>query len=130
MIAGMRRRAERAGLVDRIETRLVSTATMGLEAYDATADFVLAFAVVDEMPFAAKFFVEAARAMKSGASLLLVEPVGHVKKDDFENELALAAEAGLATVDRPLISRSQAAVLKRARRDSDDIFVALRSERR
>jgi hypothetical protein len=62
---------------------------------------------------------------------LQVRPVGQVReKDDFENELALAAEAGLATVDRPLISRSQAAVLKRARRDSDDIFVALRSERR
>ena len=52
--------------------------------------------------------------MKSGASLLLAEPVGHVIKDDFENELALAAEAGLATVERPSISRSQAVVLQRA----------------
>ena len=113
MIAGLRRRAERAGLIDRIETRLAPAATMGLEGYDGAADFVLAFAVVHEMPSAAKFFTEAARAMKSGARLLLAEPVGHVSKDDFENELALAAEAGLATVDRPLISRSQAAVLKK-----------------
>ena len=105
MIAGLRRRAERAGLIDRIETRLAPAATMGLEGYDGAADFVLAFA--------AKFFAEAARAMESGARLLLAEPVGHVSKDDFENELALAAEAGLATVDRPLISRSQAAVLKK-----------------
>jgi hypothetical protein len=66
---------------------------MGLEAYDAAVDFVLAFAVVHEMPSAAKFFAEAARAMKSGASLLLAEPLGHVNKDDFENELALAAKA-------------------------------------
>ena len=114
MIAGLRRTAERAGLIDRIETHLASPATMGLEAYDATADFVLAFAVVHEMPSAAKFFAEAARAMKSGASLLLAEPVGHVNKDDLENELALAAAAGLATVERPFISRSRAAVLERA----------------
>jgi hypothetical protein len=86
-------------LIDRIETQLASPATMGLEAYDAAADFVLAFAVVLEMPSAAKFFAEAALAMNSGASLLLAEPVGHVNKGDFENELALAAEAGLATVE-------------------------------
>jgi hypothetical protein len=55
-----------------------------------------------------------ARAMKSGASLLLAELVGHVNKDDFETELALAAEAGLATVDRPLVSRCHATVLKKA----------------
>ena len=66
MIAGLRRRAERAGVINRIETRISSAATMGLEAYDAAVDFVLAFAVVHEMPSAAKFFVEAARAMKSG----------------------------------------------------------------
>ncbi len=114
MIAGLRRRAERAGLIDRIETRLASATTMGLEDYDGAADFVLACAVVHEMPSAAKFFAEVARAMKSGASLLLAEPAGHVSKDEFENELALAAEAGLATVDRPHITRSQAAVLKKA----------------
>lgn len=87
---------------------------MGLEAYEGSADFVLAFAVVHEMPSAAKFFAEAARAMKSGASLLLAESAGHVNKHDFENELALAAEAGLATVDRPHFSRSQAAVQRKA----------------
>ena len=55
MIAGLRRRAERAGLIDRIETRLASAVTIGLEAYDGSADFVLAFAVVHEMPSVAKF---------------------------------------------------------------------------
>ena len=87
---------------------------MDLGAHDDAIDFVLAFAVVHEMPSAAKFFVEAARTMKSGVSLLLAEPVGHLNKDAFENELALAAGGGLSTVDRPLISRSRAAVLKRA----------------
>jgi ubiquinone/menaquinone biosynthesis C-methylase UbiE len=114
MIAGLRRRAQRAGLIDSIETRVAPATTMALEAYEGAVDFVLAFAVVHEMPSARTFFAEAARAMKPGASLLLAEPAGHVREDDFANELALAAEAGLVTTGRPSISRSQAAVLKKS----------------
>jgi ubiquinone/menaquinone biosynthesis C-methylase UbiE len=106
MIASLRRRAEPAGLIDRIDTRLASATTMGLETYKGATDFVLAFAVVHETPSAARFFAEAARATKSGASLLLAEPAGHVSNDGFENELALTAEVGLPSVDRPRISRS------------------------
>jgi hypothetical protein len=54
------------------------------------------------------------RRPKSGVSLLLAELARHVNRNDFENDLALAEEAGLATIDQPHISRSQAAVLKRA----------------
>jgi ubiquinone/menaquinone biosynthesis C-methylase UbiE len=113
MIAGLRRRAERASLIDRIETRVAPATTMALDSCDNAVDFVLAFAVVHEFPSAATFFAEAARAMKPGASVLLAEPAGHVSKDEFENELALASRAGLAISDRPSISRCLAAVLKR-----------------
>ena len=111
MIARLCGRAERAGLIDRIEARVAPAATMALDAYNDAVDFALAFAVVHEMPSAAKFFAEAARAMKPGASLLLAEPAGHVGKDDFEKELHVAGEASLATVTRPSVCRSVAAVL-------------------
>ena len=101
-------------LIERIEARVAPATTMALEAYEGAVDFVLAFAVVHEMPSARTFFAEAARAMKPGASLLLAEPAGHVSEDDFANELALAAETGLVTTGRPGISRSQAAVLKKS----------------
>jgi SAM-dependent methyltransferase len=74
----------------------------------------LAFAVVHETPSAERFFAEAARAMKPGASLLLAEPAGHVSEQEFENELAVARGAGLTTVGPPQVPRSQAAVLKKA----------------
>ena len=112
MIAGLRRRAQRARLIERIEARVAPATTMALEAYEGA--FVLAFAVVHEMPSAQSFFAETARAMKPGASLLLAEPAGHVSEDDFANELALAAETGLVTTGRPSISRSQAAVVKKS----------------
>lgn len=114
MIAGLRRRAERAGLIDRIETRLAPAPTMALEAYEEAVDFVLAFAVVHEMPSAATFFAEAGQVMKPDASLLLAEPAGHLEKGEFENELMIAARAGLTVCNRPSISRSQAAVLKKS----------------
>ncbi len=66
------------------------------------------------MPSAATFFAEAARAMKRGARMLLVEPAGHVSQDRFGKELALAAEAGLAAVDRPNVASSRAAVLQKS----------------
>jgi ubiquinone/menaquinone biosynthesis C-methylase UbiE len=114
MIASLRRRAERAGFIDRIDARVVPAATMALESYEGAVDFVLAFAVVHETPSAATFFREAARAMKPGASLLLAEPAGHVSQAEFNEELALAAEAGLAAVDRPSVRGSRAAILRRS----------------
>jgi SAM-dependent methyltransferase len=72
MIAGLRRRADRAGLSDRIEARVSPATTMALDRQEF--DLVVAFAVVHEMPSAATFFAEAARAMKPGAKLLLLSP--------------------------------------------------------
>jgi ubiquinone/menaquinone biosynthesis C-methylase UbiE len=114
MIAGLRRRAERAGLLDRIDARVSPASTMALEAYEGAVDFVLAFAVVHELPSAATFFAEAARAMKPGARLLLAEPAGHVTQDALAKELALAAEAGLAAVDQPKVAGSRAAVVQKS----------------
>ena len=114
MVEGLQKRARRAGLSDRIEARVAPAATMALDAYDNAVDFVLAFAVVHETPSAERFFAEAARAMKPRASLLLAEPAGHVSGQEFENELAVARGAGLTTVGRPQVPRSQAAVLKKA----------------
>ena len=114
MIAGLKRRAERAGLLDRIEARVAPESTMALEGWEGAVDFVLAFAVVHELPSAATFFAEAARAMKPGAKMLLAEPAGHVSQHAFAKELALAAEAGLAAVDRPTVAASRAAVLQKS----------------
>jgi ubiquinone/menaquinone biosynthesis C-methylase UbiE len=114
MIEGLRRRAERADLLDRIETRVAPAASMGLDADEGAFDFVLAFAVVHEFPSAETFFAEASKAMKPGAELLLVEPAGHVSDDEFAKELALAAKHGLASSGGPTVWRCRSAVLRKA----------------
>ena len=114
MIAGLRRRAARAGLLDRIEARVAPATTMALDERESAFDFVLAFAVVHELPSAEIFFAEAARAMRPAASLLLVEPAGHVGHGEFEKELGFAAQSGLAAFPGPHVWRSRSAVLKKA----------------
>jgi SAM-dependent methyltransferase len=113
MLAGLKRRAAKSGLLPRVEVRLARPESMGLAGLEGAVDFVLAFAMVHEMPSAAAFFEQAAEAMKPGAGLLLAEPAGHVKPPEFADELAAAAHAGLRVVDRPEIPHSLTALLRK-----------------
>jgi SAM-dependent methyltransferase len=114
MLDRLKRRAAKAGLLDRVETRLTSLDSMGIADLRSSIDFALAFAVVHEFPDAARFFAEVGAASKPGASLLLAEPKGHVKVSEFDSELQAASQAGFELVDRPAIRRNQAALLKKS----------------
>lgn len=114
MIAGLKRRAAKAGVLERIDARVTSSNTMGLDDVAGRVDFTLAFAVVHEFPDAERFFSEVGSASKSGASLLLAEPRGHVDGKRFEGELAAAAAAWFKVSARPVVARSHAALLVRS----------------
>jgi SAM-dependent methyltransferase len=113
MIEGLKRRAAKASVLDRIDARVTSAETMGISDLQGKVDFVLAFAMVHEFPDAAKFFAEAAQALKPGGTLLLAEPRGHVSDEAFDRELAAAAAVGLGSSARPVISRSHASLLRK-----------------
>jgi ubiquinone/menaquinone biosynthesis C-methylase UbiE len=112
MLERLSRRAQTAGLAGRIETRLAQPESLGLKDVAGSADFVLAFAVVHEMPSVPAFFQQAAQVLKPGGHLLLAEPAGHVTPAQFDAELAAAAEAGLGLAGRPAIRRSHTALLQ------------------
>jgi SAM-dependent methyltransferase len=114
MLDSLRRRALNAGLLARIETRLAQPDSLEIDDLKGAVDFVLAFAMVHEMPSAGEFFRQASAALKSGGLLLLAEPAGHVKPDVFARELEAARAAGLEEVTRPAIRRSLAAVLRKS----------------
>jgi len=113
MLDALRRRAAKAGVSDRIETRLASAESMGLADLAAAVDFTLAFAVVHEMPSAAAFFREVAAASKPGARMLFAEPAGHVSEALFEEEVRAACDAGFRRLDSPSLRRSRTALLER-----------------
>jgi SAM-dependent methyltransferase len=111
MIAALRRRAAKAGVLDRLDTRLASPDSMGLADLAGVVNFTLAFAVVHELPAAAPFFRQVAEASKPGAQLLFAEPAGHVTASAFDAELQAARDAGFALVDSPSVRRSRTALL-------------------
>jgi SAM-dependent methyltransferase len=113
MLEGLRRRAAKAGVLDRLDARLASPESLGLADVAGAVDFTLAFAVVHELPATARFFREVARASKPGARLLLVEPRGHVTASLFEVELQAAGDAGFTFVESPPLRRSHTALLEK-----------------
>lgn len=114
MVAGLKKRAAKAGLLERVDARLASRNSMGVTDLAGTVDFALAYYMVHELPSADPFFAEVAAALRPGARLLLVEPTGHVNAAKFAAELEAAALAGLEVVDRPSVGRSHAALLKKS----------------
>ena len=113
MLAGLKKRAAKAGLLERVEARLAQPDSMGLGDMAGKIDFALAFAVVHEVRARSTFFADTFAALKPGASLLFVEPAGHVSPTLFAKELALAEGAGFILDGRPTISHSHAALLKK-----------------
>jgi ubiquinone/menaquinone biosynthesis C-methylase UbiE len=113
MLAGLTKRAAKAGLSERIEARLPKGDQLGLEDYAGRVDFALAFAVVHEVSNPARMFVEIRHALKPGGRLLFVEPAGHVQGEAFEISVNQARDAGMLVEGRPGIRRSHTAVLVR-----------------
>jgi ubiquinone/menaquinone biosynthesis C-methylase UbiE len=114
MLATLRRRAERAGLADRIETREARAESLGVADLAGKIDLVLALLMVHETPDPGRLFAELRATLAPGGKVLVVEPRGHVGEDEFEAELAAAAGAGLRRVPGPSFWRSHTALLEAA----------------
>lgn len=113
MLESLKKRARKAGLIQRIETRLASESGLLIHDLAGTVDFVLAFAVVHEVPDKRLLFKEMHRAMKPAALMLLSEPTGHVSEREFNDTLAIAREAGFENVDTLKITRSTSVVMRK-----------------
>ncbi len=114
MLAVLSKKAAKAGLAERVETRVVKEDSLGVSDLNGAVDFALLFAVVHEVPDSARLWKEVAASMKQNGMVLFSEPSGHVSEEGFARSLAEAARAGLQVVDRPVIRGGKTAVLKRA----------------
>jgi SAM-dependent methyltransferase len=111
MLVELRRRAGKAGLLDRIDTRQGPGDGMGLDALKGQVDFVLAFAVVHELPSAERFFAEVSTVLKQGRRLLLAEPHFGVSEQEFAVTVQMAEQNGFRVDSRPAIRWTRSAVL-------------------
>jgi ubiquinone/menaquinone biosynthesis C-methylase UbiE len=113
MVESLTKRAQNAGLAEIIEPYVCPPDTVGLKGWDGTIDFILAFAVVHEVPDPRRLFGEFSRLLKSGGKLLLAEPKGHVSKEAFEQTLAIACQSGLSPLKNLKIFMSYAVLLQK-----------------
>lgn len=83
MLEGLRARVIKAGLFDRVETRLTQKHELGIRDLFEHIDIALAFYMIHELPDADSFFREIQQALKPGGKLLIAEPLFHVNDSDF-----------------------------------------------
>jgi ubiquinone/menaquinone biosynthesis C-methylase UbiE len=105
MLSGLQRRAERAGLLGRIQLQRSAPDRIGVA---GPIDFALAFWMVHEVRQPEPFLREIHAVLKHGGRLLIVEPKLHVPAKSFERTVGLAQSLGFTVVDRPHVRVSRA----------------------
>jgi ubiquinone/menaquinone biosynthesis C-methylase UbiE len=113
MLKGLEKRARKAGISARIETRLCSQHTIGLQDFAEKIDFALAFAVVHEVPDPARFFAELFATIVPSENVLLAEPKGHVSEEEFTGTLSTAKQQGFTVIRALQIFRNRSVLLKK-----------------
>jgi ubiquinone/menaquinone biosynthesis C-methylase UbiE len=110
MLAMVRRRARRAGLSGRITTHQCTFESLGIE---DEADFADVFWMAHEVQDRERFFGELHALLRPGGRLLVTEPVRHVSREGFDEEVAQARDAGFRRTAEPQVRFSRAALLER-----------------
>jgi ubiquinone/menaquinone biosynthesis C-methylase UbiE len=110
MLDALRKRAERAGLSERIRLQRATEDDIHVT---GPADFALAFWMAHEVADVRKFLDQIFSALKPSGSVLLVEPRIHVTEREFQRIVALAREAGFTVGEAPPASISRSAILKK-----------------
>jgi len=113
MLAALRRRAQKAGLADRIETRRCRPDDLGIGDLSGQVDFVLLFHMVHEVSDQEGFLRAVHAALKPGGSVLFVEPRGHVSNEAFQATVARATALGFQLAE-PAEGKQLRVVLRRA----------------
>jgi len=101
MIAGLEKRARRAGLAERVEALTCTLDHERLAPRAATFDLAVAIYMVHEVPDKEAFLRRIATLLRPGGRLLIVEPKGHVTPAAFAATIALAEAAGLRALPPP-----------------------------
>lgn len=114
MLSSLIKRAQKAGLSARIETRRAETNTLNLADEAGSADFVLAFSVAHEIPDQKRFLREIYDVVKEGGTLFLSETKGHVTEEQFTETQSIAQTLGFKVVSTPHIRGQRTSILAKS----------------
>lgn len=114
MLSVLSRRAEKAGLLDRIELRHITAEGLGVEDLSGEVDFVAAIHMVHEVPNQTALFTQVWEVLKHGCKLLVIEPKGHVTSEQFEQTVGYAKKVGFTSEVLPIKIGGRAALLTKS----------------
>jgi ubiquinone/menaquinone biosynthesis C-methylase UbiE len=113
MLSKLTKRAKKAGVEQRIETRLITGDDSNFSGMEQLADFALLFAVAHEVPDQEALFAHLGRMLKRGAHLYFGEPAGHVTVQEFEQSIGFAQKAGFRITGQANLKKLTAILEKR-----------------
>lgn len=99
MLRGLERRVQKKKYGDRVETRLCTATELPVGDLEGSIHLATLIYVLHEVADPRAVLQVMARTLAPNGRLLLAEPGGHVKRDQFLNELQMAREAGLVPVE-------------------------------
>jgi 2-polyprenyl-3-methyl-5-hydroxy-6-metoxy-1,4-benzoquinol methylase len=111
MLRALKKRARKAGVADRIETRQCNLPASCLQGLAEKIDFALAFAVVHEVPDPSALFTALFTGMKPLGKVLVAEPSNRVSEGDFAITVRKAEEQGFTVTETPRVPRCRAVLL-------------------
>ena len=111
MIEGLRRRAQRKGLADRVHASACGVTDLGVAGWAGRVDLAVAIHMVHEVPDKAAFLGQLHAALRKGGQLFIREPGGHVTPEDFEATLSAAERVGFTRLSQDVGRRALSAVL-------------------
>ena len=108
MLDVLMKRARKSGVDTRIQPHKCERDRLGVQ---IQADFILAFAMVHEVPDQRRLLGELRRCLKPSGRLLVAEPKIHVPGRAFRQTVGTAEDLGLRVVEQPRIRWCWAVVL-------------------
>ena len=111
MLNALEKRAERAGVSDRIFLYRCESEDIGNH---QNVDFTLTFWMVHEVPNQERFFKQIYTALKPAGKYLLVEPIMHVSHARYQKSVSLARQVGFIALDTPSIRLSRTTLFEKA----------------
>ena len=112
MLEVLKKRAEKRGLSERIETVQCTEDSLMLDGREAEFDLALLFAVVHEVKEPEELFRQLSRLLKRGGMVILAEPRGHVSEEDFSSFVEMAEKEGLKRERTLKVPLSRAVLLR------------------
>jgi ubiquinone/menaquinone biosynthesis C-methylase UbiE len=115
-VARLQKRARKAGLAQRIDSRSCEPHDLGLADYAGAVDLVTVIHTLHEFEDLPGFLGQVAALLKPTGRMLVVEPRGHIRPEHFAAELRCCRRAGFWELDPPDLGRKRLVALLAAPR--------------